>query len=91
MGTFYDSKKTPINRQTLSEYLNTRKNVIRNAGYDYRNNVFGRTLSNLFYTDQKRTEILDRFEPILSFLIDFVKHIKKTANYNIPKWYRDFN
>ena len=81
----------PRRSLTTRQYLETRENKVKHAGFDFRGKVLQRSLSALLYSEPKRAAILDSFEPILAFLIDSIKHVRKFRNYHIPKFYRDFN
>jgi len=68
-----------------------RKDDLKHRGYDYRGNIFKNSLSSAFFLEEKRSSILLRMETMLIFLIDQVKHIKKTFHYAHEKNFRDFN
>lgn len=78
-------------RDTLKDFALSRKNEIKNIGYDYRGNVLTRSLSNTIIEEPKRQALLAMFELMINYLIDSVKHIKKHNNFAIPKKWRDFN
>ena len=69
-----------------------RNDNILHVGFDFRNgNVLRKTLSNVLYLDAKRGAILDYYSEVLEWLIDYIKMIKKSFNWTLPKYYRDFN
>jgi len=68
-----------------------RNDKLKHRGYDYRGNIFKNSLSSAFFLEGKRSGILLQMETMLVFLIDQVKHIKKTFHYGYEKNFRDFN
>lgn len=78
-------------KNTLKDFSLSRKNEIKNIGYDFRGNVLTRTLSNTIIQEPKRQALLAMFELMINYLIDSVKYIKKHNNFAIPKKWRDFN
>lgn len=69
-------------------YLNATKHILddyKNLGYNYKGNLFRRTVSSLFYIDDRKVRILDELEKMIYFLIEQVKFIKKERNYAIEK------
>jgi hypothetical protein len=76
---------------TLKDFALSRKNDIKNIGFDYRNNVFSRSLSKTIMQDPKRDGLISAFEVLINYLIDSVKYIKKHNNFAISKKWRDFN
>jgi len=76
---------------TFWESVKHRKDNILYTGYSYRGNVLWKSLSNIFYKEDKRRNILMALEVCVTYLIDSVKMIKKTYNYALSKNYVDFN
>lgn len=76
---------------TFWESVKHRKDDIKHKGYSFRGNVLWKSISNIFYKENKRRDILMAIEVCIVFLIDSVKTIKKTYNYALDKNYRDFN
>ena len=69
-----------------------RSDNIKYTGFNYRDGqVLRKSLSNVLYLDEKRGAILDYYSEVLEWIIDHIKMIKKTYNYILPKYYRDFN
>lgn len=54
------------------------------TGFDYKEQIFPRTLSNLIYADPQKIPILDRFQKVVFALIESVKEIKNYFNYTVP-------
>jgi len=68
-----------------------RNDKILHQGFDYRGKILSKSLSNVFYLDPKRQVILDYMDEALTYMIDHIKQIKKSFNWTLPKYYRDFN
>lgn len=69
-----------------------RNDDIKHKGFDYRNGqLLRKTLSNVLYLDAKRTVLLDAYSNVLEYIVDYIKMIKKTYNWTLDKYYRDFN
>ena len=74
-----------LNRES---YLKVSRSVFdnyKNLGYNYKNNLFINSLSSLFYLDNRKIRILNALEPLIYYLIERVKEIKKSRNYAISK------
>ena len=54
------------------------------TGFDYKEQIFSRTLSNIIYLDPKKIPILDRYQRVVFALIESVKQIKNYFNYTVP-------
>ena len=54
------------------------------TGFDYKEQIFPRTLSNLIYRDPNKILILDKFQKVVFALIESVKQIKNYFNYTVP-------
>lgn len=78
-------------RPSFKDYALSRKNDIKDIGFDYRNNVFTRSISATFLDEPKRAALIGMMEILVNYLIDSVKNIKKHNNFAIPKKWRDFN
>lgn len=53
-------------------------------GFNYKNQIFSRTLSNILYLDPKKIPILDKYQRVVFALIESVKQIKNYFNYTVP-------
>ncbi len=76
---------------TLRDYAFSRKNQVKHVGYEYRGNVFLRTISALIPSEAKRAALLEDMETLVNYLIDSVKAIKRHSNFAMSKRWRDFN
>jgi len=77
--------------EKLDKFLLSRNNKLLYRGYDYHGKVLYRTLSNVLFSDEKRTKILLKISELLEYLIDSVKNIKKSYYYVFDKNDIDFN
>lgn len=68
-----------------------RNDNIKNTGFDYRGQILKKSLSNVFFLEAKREVILSAYDEIITWMVDHIKIIKKTFNWTLPKYYRDFN
>ena len=64
---------------------------IKNIGYDWRNNLFNKSISNYILSDTKRSLILGEIQKLMIFAIDKVSMIKKSMNYTVDKNYKYLN
>lgn len=78
-------------RNTPKDFALSRKNDIKNIGFDFRNNVISKTISPIITNEVKRFQLLAVIEVLINYIIDSVKNIKKHNNFAIPKKWRDFN
>ncbi len=53
-------------------------------GFDYKNQIFSRTLSNILYLDPKKIPILEKYQKVVFALIESVKQIRNYFNYTVP-------
>ena len=54
------------------------------TGFNYKEQIFPRTLSNLIYANPQKIPILDKFQRVVFALIETVKEIKNYFNYTVP-------
>lgn len=78
-------------RPTLKDFALSRKNEIKHLGFDFRLNVFNKSISNLILGEEKRSILIGFLEVMVNYLIDSVKNIKRHHNFAISKKWRDFN
>ncbi len=77
--------------ESFWDKIEHRNDDIKYVGYDFRGNVFKRTLSPLFFGEKNREDMVQQLDGVMSYLIDYIKHIKKAYNWTLGKKYRDFN
>jgi len=53
-------------------------------GFDYKNEIFSRTMSLVMFRDPRRTAILENMQKIIFALIESVKQIRNFVNYTVP-------
>lgn len=54
-------------------------------GYDYKNGIFKKTLSNVIFRDPTKESILNSMQRVIFGLIESVKQIKNHFNYTVPR------
>lgn len=64
---------------------------LENNGYDWRTNSLKKSLSTYFLRDSKRIEIIEYFQIIIAYILDYVSNIKKSINYTVDKNYKHLN
>jgi hypothetical protein len=70
-----------------TENINDLQSSINNFGYegfDYKNQIFERTMSNLLFRDPTKNLILEYFQRVVFALIESVKQIRNYFNYTVP-------
>lgn len=78
-------------RPTFKDYAFSRKNDIKNIGYDYRTNVFTKSISSTLLEEPKRAALIGMMGMLITYMIESVKNIKRHNNFAISKKWRDFN
>lgn len=68
-----------------------RLDVLKNNGFDYKGQIFNRTLSPYLFNEAKRGNIILQFEKTFQFLIDSTKNIKKQFNFTLSKHETRYN
>ena len=53
-------------------------------GFDYKDQIFFRTLSSVIYASPQKAPILKRFQTVIFALIESVKQIRNYFNYTVP-------
>ncbi len=53
-------------------------------GFNYKDQIFFRTLSTVMFRDPRRTEILTNMQKVVFALIESVKQIRNFVNYTVP-------
>jgi hypothetical protein len=77
--------------ESLYDAANSRREKLNGLGYNYKGNIFRRTLSSYIFVNSTRASILEKFETLVYFLLENVKTIKTYYNYTVPKNYRKIN
>ena len=60
-------------------------------GFDYKGQIFSRSISPYILNDPKRANILTSMEKIIYFLIEKTKSIKTFVNYTVDRDYKHLN
>lgn len=53
-------------------------------GFDYKNQIFERTLSNVMFRDPQKIAILNNMQRVVFALVESVKQIRNFVNYTVP-------
>jgi hypothetical protein len=97
---YYDEKNLSGNNLDIEKKYNTndfwymirhRNDNQLNLGFEFREQIFMRTLSPILFYDTKRAKILQQIDKLFSWMVDHIKTIKKTYNFALDKNYRNFN
>ena len=70
-----------------TENIKDVQNSINNFGYEgfqYKKQIFERTMSNLMFIDPTKNLILEKFQKVVFALIESVKQIRNYFNYTVP-------
>lgn len=78
-------------KQSLYDIAERQRDRILHKGFNYRGQIFRRSMSRFLFRDPTRASMLDSMEAIVYELIEQVKSIKRFANPRMKKNYRDFN
>ena len=84
-------KNSYTTRKSYFDEVNNRKDENHQLGFDYRDQLMKRSLSNFMFGDEKRDGILEQFNDLYVYLIDSAKNIKKTFNIAIKRNSRNIN
>jgi len=80
-----------LTRESYYEYMIHIQDDLKNTGYDWRSNLFKKSLSSYLLSETKRSSILLEMQKLMIFLIDKVSMIKKAMNYTVDKHYKYLN
>jgi hypothetical protein len=67
------------------------QDLYTDLGYDYRKNIFTKTISNIIENNDNNKHILDNIQTMIVFLIDAVKQIKLQYMISLDKNDRNLN
>jgi hypothetical protein len=71
-------------RDNLFDYKNSINDDNIKEGFDYKNAIFQRSMSNVMFKDPQKSEILSYFQRVVFALIETVKQIRNSFNYTVP-------
>jgi hypothetical protein len=80
-----------LTRESYYQYMIHIQDDLKNTGYDWRNNLFNRSLSTYLLADPKRSRIMTQIQKMMVYMIDRVSMIKKSMNYTVDKNYKYLN
>lgn len=80
-----------LTRESYYQYMIHIQDDLKNTGYDWRNNLFNRSLSTYLLSDPKRSRIMTQIQKMMVYMIDRVSMIKKAMNYTVDKNYKYLN
>jgi hypothetical protein len=78
-------------RESYYQYMIHLQDDLKNTGFDWRNNLMQKSVSQYLLADPKRLEIINQMQTLLIFLIDKISSIKKAVNYTVDKNYKYLN
>lgn len=84
-------KNTYSTRKSYFDAPNSRKDENQQLGFDYRDQLMKRSLSNYMFGDEKRDGIIAQFNDLYVYLVDSAKNVKKTFNFAIKRNSRNIN
>jgi hypothetical protein len=70
--------------ENLTDIRNSINDQVYN-GFDYKDVIFERTMSNILFRDPTKAAILSKFNRVVYGVIESVKQIKNYFNYTVPK------
>ena len=80
-----------MNEDSIYNATYSRNEKLNGLGYQYKGNIFKRTMSSYLFKDPTRAGILEQFERVMYFLVEKVKTIRTYYNYTVPKDYTKIN
>lgn len=73
-------------KESWYEFIESQNDNRSNVGFDYKNQIFKRTLSNqVLNGDKNRKDILEAIEKVVYQWFETTKYIKNYINYTVPK------
>ena len=71
--------------------LHNRKDELLHTGYDYENNLFSNTLSNVMFGNPTLQAFLDKLQKNVVYMIESNLLIRNFWNYTVGKYYNKHN
>jgi hypothetical protein len=84
-------KGSYLTRESYYQYMIHVQDDIKNTGFDWRGQLFDKSISRYILSDTKRSLILGEIQKLLVYTIDKVSMIKKAMNYTVDKKYKYLN
>lgn len=79
------------NRKSALFYAKHSNDIYPNLGYDYRGNIFKRTLSKIILSNKVNNAIMKKVDDMFSYLVDTVKQIRLHYMISLDKNDRNVN
>lgn len=81
-----------IKDKSLTYVINHSKDSLLNRGYNYKGKIFYKTASKYMMANDKIEDILvNKFDPMVTYIIDRVKDMKRVFAYTIGRDFEKFN
>lgn len=77
--------------ESLYNVTENSRNKLLNTGFDYKGQIFNKTMSSFIFLSATRTAILAKLEIVYYELIESVKEIKIHFDFSKKKDFRNFN
>jgi len=74
-----------VNRDSYFDVAEHIVDDVKNTGFDYHGQLFRKSVSSIYFNDNKKAAILTVFDGMMSYIIDQIKMIKKFRSYAIKK------
>jgi hypothetical protein len=78
-------------KESLYDIAESQKDNIKHRGFEYKDRIFEKTMSNFMFRSDQRKRMLAYVENVMYELIERTKMIKNHANYVVSKRYRNKN
>lgn len=78
-------------RESYYQYMIHLQDDLKHTGYDWRSNLFKKSVSSYLLSDPKRSAIIEQMKILMVYMIDRVSLIKKAFNYTVDKNYKYLN
>lgn len=76
---------------TIYEIRDSRKDDLKDQGYDYSRTLLTKTLSNYLFRNTKVATFLSYLNNIMVFYLNQVKYVRIYFNFTVPKNYQKIN
>jgi len=80
-----------LTRVSYYEIMLHQNDDLKNTGFDWRNNLVKNSVSGYLLSDPKRESIIEKFQDLLVYIMDYASNIKKAFNYTVSKNYKYLN
>lgn len=78
-------KKPYLTRVDYRDITNHIYDDLKHSGFNWRDNTLKKSLSAYLLNDPKRIAIVEYFQVIIAYIMDYASNIKKTINYAAGK------